>query len=202
MAFAGEEIRTGFDRTADFSNYKTFMWVLEPNPEEPLMKQRIIDAVNLQLRARGLRLVTASADVGVSVSASSKEEQNLERVHNGFPGWGFQKPSGMATARVEPTRTSKLVVDLFDTRTRRVTWWGSASDALSGKPEKNSRKLNKTIQKMFEKFPSPATRKGTGAEVEKPNQRPVQLWEIWENAAVIQQRRADMFSGGRAFLVV
>src|SRR5262245_16056196 len=63
-----QDVKTDYDHATDFSKYKTFMWIKEPNPQNPLMKQRIIDAVNLQLGERGLRLVTSNADLGVSAN--------------------------------------------------------------------------------------------------------------------------------------
>jgi hypothetical protein len=46
-----------------------------------------------------------------------------------------------------------LVVDLFDTHTKKLIWRGSASDTLSGKSGKNIKNLDKGVDKMFEHFP-------------------------------------------------
>ena len=75
IAFA-QEIKTDYDHTTDFSKYRTFMWIKEPKPENPLMKQRIIDAINAQLQSKGLRLVTTNADLGVSANTATKEQQH------------------------------------------------------------------------------------------------------------------------------
>jgi hypothetical protein len=44
-------------------------------------------------------------------------------------------------------------VDIFDGRTQKLVWRGSGTEALSGKPEKNEKKLEKTLEEMFKHFP-------------------------------------------------
>jgi hypothetical protein len=42
---------------------------------------------------------------------------------------------------------------MFDTRTKKLVWRGSSSDVLADKPEKDMKKLQKAVEKMFEHFP-------------------------------------------------
>jgi hypothetical protein len=58
-----------------------------------------------------------------------------------------------ATTYVENYTVGTLVVDMFDSRTKRLIWRGSASDVVSGKPEKDEKKLNEAVSKMFDHFP-------------------------------------------------
>jgi Domain of unknown function (DUF4136) len=46
-----------------------------------------------------------------------------------------------------------LVVDIFDSQTQKLIWRGKQSDALSGNPDKNEKKLTKDIAGMFKHFP-------------------------------------------------
>jgi hypothetical protein len=50
-----------------------------------------------------------------------------------------------------------LVVDLFDMVTKRVVCRGVGTDTLSEKPAKNEKKIEKVVDKMFEKFPKRLT---------------------------------------------
>jgi hypothetical protein len=52
-----------------------------------------------------------------------------------------------------------LVVDLFDSNTKKLIWRGASSDALSDKSAKNIKNLDKGVEKMFDHFP-PDTGKG------------------------------------------
>ena len=44
-------------------------------------------------------------------------------------------------------------MDMYDTKTNKLMWRGTAADTVSSKPEKNEKKLEKGVEKMFEKFP-------------------------------------------------
>jgi hypothetical protein len=42
---------------------------------------------------------------------------------------------------------------MYDGSSKQVVWRGMSTDTLSSKPEKNIQKLEKAVDKMFEKFP-------------------------------------------------
>jgi hypothetical protein len=60
---------------------------------------------------------------------------------------------GMATTTVENIPVGTLVVDIYDTGSQHLVWRGLAHDQLSDKPEKDTKKLEKAVDKMFDKFP-------------------------------------------------
>jgi uncharacterized protein DUF4136 len=156
IAFA-QKVTTDFDHKANFSQYKTFMWLREPRVRDPLMRRRVMDAVNAQLTAKGLQLVTDGADLGVIANGSTMQEQNLQTFYTGFGGWGWRGwNDGFATTYPETFTVGTLVVDLFDTRTKQVMWRGTATDTVPDKPEKTAEKLNKAVEKMFKDFPPKA----------------------------------------------
>jgi len=157
LALIAQEIKSDYDHTTNFSKYKTFTWIKEPKTENPLMRQRIINAINTQMEATGLRLVSQDADLGISANTATKEEQTLNSFYDGFGGWGWHRYWGPVT--VETYTVGTLVVDLFDTQTKQVIWWGTASDTISDNPEKNTKKLNDAVEKMFKHFPPKGTPK-------------------------------------------
>lgn len=162
-AFGDHKVTTDYDRKADFSSYKTFMWLREPRLQDPLMVQRVKDAVNAQLTAKGWQLVTENADIAVSANGATRQEQTLETWYSGYPGWqwhglGHGYGSGPASTRVETYTVGTLVVDLFDTSKKQVVYRATASDVVSDKPEKNTKTMNKVIEKMFKHFPPKSSR--------------------------------------------
>ena len=72
-----------------------------------------------------------------------------------LPAWGDSSPSSSPSpGAADLTYTvGTLVVDLFDTNTKKLIWRGSASDTLSSKSDKNIKKLNMDVKKMFDRFP-------------------------------------------------
>lgn len=153
-----QDIKTDHDHAIDFSKYHTFKWIKEPNPDNPLMKQRIMEAVNAQLEAKGLTLAADNADLGIAANTATRQEQTLDSFYGGFPGWGWRRHWG-GPVIVDTYEVGTLLVDLFDTQTKQVVWWASASDTVSDKPEKNTKDLDKAVEKMFKEFPPKYARK-------------------------------------------
>src|SRR5882757_6172309 len=85
---SAQKVTTDFDHSVNFSQYKTFMWLREPRMSDPLMKRRVIDAINRQLTAKGWQLVTEGADVGIIANGATTEEHTLETFYTGFCLWG------------------------------------------------------------------------------------------------------------------
>jgi len=102
--------------------------------------------------------VPSGGDVSVVAVASTRTEQQLNTNYNGFGGRRFGGV-GDATTTVAKYKVGTLVVDMFDAGSKNLIWRASASDTLSGNPEKNTKNLNKGVQKMFSHFP-PSVSKG------------------------------------------
>ena len=92
-----QDVKTDYNHMVNLAKYKTFTWVKEPQTQNPLMKQRIVDAVNAQLEARGLELVTGNADLGISANVATQERHTLQSFYDDFPGWGWHRMGGART---------------------------------------------------------------------------------------------------------
>jgi|SRR4030095_6818854 hypothetical protein len=147
-----QHVRVDYDHNVNFYKYKTFSWIKEPaTPQDPLMKQRIIDGINTQLMARGLRLVASNGDLAVSVNVATQEKQTLNTFYDGFGPWVWGM-GGVATT-VETYTEGTIVADLFDTQTKNVVWRGVATKDISSKPSKVTREIDKAIEKLFKDYP-------------------------------------------------
>jgi hypothetical protein len=145
------DIRTDYDHHANFTKYKTYSWAKVDTPD-PLWNDRVKEAVDRALTAKGWSQVPSGGDVSLVAAGTTREKPTLKTFYDGFDGWlwgGFAD----ATTYVEDYTVGTLVVDMFDTNNKRLLWRGSASDVLSGKPEKDEKKLEKAVSKMFEHFP-------------------------------------------------
>jgi hypothetical protein len=152
---SAQKVTVDFDPHAPFTDYKTFMWI-EPihYPEDPLMEPRIMDAINSALTNKGLQEAPDGADIGVMAHVATKTKHTLETFYTGFPGsWRWGMGWGEAITTPETYTIGTIVVDLFDTSTKQLVWRGVGSETLSDKPEKDTQKLSKTVEKMFKDFP-------------------------------------------------
>jgi hypothetical protein len=157
-AFA-QDVKTDYAKGTDFTQYKTFMWIKEPETTNPLTKQRVIDDVNAALTAKGLKLVTGDADLCIAAHAATSQKRTLNTFYDGFGGgWRWGGRFGSATTTVDTYTVGTLVVDIFDSKTKDAIWRGTSSKTLSGDPEKNAGNLNKAVAKMFKDFPPSTTK--------------------------------------------
>ncbi len=159
-AFA-QHVKTDFDHQAKFDQYKTYTWQ-EIKPANSLWDDRIKNAVDAQLAAKGWTKVDSGGDVAVVAIKTTKTERRLQTFYDGFGGgWRWRGFGGMgeATTTEQDYKEGTLVVDLYDSKTKELIWRGSAEDTLSDKEAKNEKNLDKGVAKMFKKFP-PNSAKG------------------------------------------
>jgi len=154
---ASAKIATDYDHKANFAQYKTYSWAKVETPNS-LWDQRVKDAVNSQLAARGWSQVPTDGDVVVSARGVIRDQQQLNTFYNGFGGRRFGG-FGSSTTTVDTYKVGSLIVDMFDGSTKNLLWRGMASDTLSAKEDKNIKSLDKNVQKMFEHFPPGSNRK-------------------------------------------
>src|SRR5580692_12622870 len=72
MSSAGQ-VKTDYDRNADFAQYKTYSWE-QVKTQDPLMVARIKSAVNGVLAAKGLMEVPSGADISVVAMETTKNQ--------------------------------------------------------------------------------------------------------------------------------
>jgi hypothetical protein len=155
-AMFGQQVKTDYDRAANFGQYKTFSWE-KVQTKNALWVDRIKTAVNTQLAAKGWTEVPAGGDVAVIAMETTQNQQTLNTFYDRFGGgWRWSGGWGDATTTVENYKVGTLVVDLFDAGTKQLIWRGSASDTLAEKSDKNIKNLDKGVQKMFAHFPPEA----------------------------------------------
>jgi Domain of unknown function (DUF4136) len=151
-AFA--QVRTEQAESAVFENYRSFMWIKEPNATNPLNNQRIVDDVNSALSSKGLQLMTSDADLAIAAHVATDKQQTLHTFYDGFGGgWRWRDSFGSATTHVNTYTVGTLVIDIFDARTKMAIWRGTAMKTLSDSPQKRAAAIDKAIGQMFKSFP-------------------------------------------------
>jgi hypothetical protein len=151
ITLVADKVTSDFDHAVDFSQFRTYMWIQEPNGAGPLMKNRIVSYVDNQLQIRGLRLVNDGADLAVGANVATELRHTWETYYSG-DGWGWGG-SIWATTTEKTYEVGTLTVDLFDVQTKRLVWEGIATDTLSYKPAKQTKNYAKQVEKMFKGFP-------------------------------------------------
>jgi hypothetical protein len=161
-----QELRTDYDRSTDFNQYKTYSWE-RVQTQDPLWVDRIKAAVNSALAAKGWVRVESGGNVSIIAMEMTQTHQTLNTYYDSFGGgwaWGRRfggsgDSFGESTTIPDTYRVGSLVVDLFDSSTKNLIWRGSQSDALSDKSNKNIKNLDKGVMKLFDHFPPSAKNK-------------------------------------------
>lgn len=153
-----QSVTYDFDRSANFTKFKTYAWVRGTDLSDQLNHQRIVRAVDAQLSARGFSQVEAAANPDVLVAYHASFDRNLEITASGFGGYRLAGPRS-GTARVEEIVVGTLAIDMVDRQTRNIVWRGMATKELDAKasPEKKEKNINKAAEKIFKNYP-PAAR--------------------------------------------
>ena len=142
-----QHITTDSDPAAPFATYKTYAWTPGTASVISLTEQRIHEGVNAQLQGKGMTQVDSNPNVFVATHVTTHTVPQV--MADGFGPWGFG--GGMAT--VQTYTEGSLIVDLYDATTRKMVWRGVATATVSDKPEKNAEKIDKSLAKMFARYP-------------------------------------------------
>ena len=153
-------IATDYSEAADFSSFRTFQFKDTKQTFDgvnPLVHQRIVDAVSRELQANGFTEVETDPDLYVSYYASVNDSMVVLTSSMGYrwgPSWRWHSPSMVRTSTTAVTyERGTLVIDLWQADEKILVWRGTVQDVLSTNPERNNDRINRGIQQAFRRFP-------------------------------------------------
>ena len=148
-------VSTDYDHSVNFEHYKTYSWA-KVETANSLWDTRVKDAINKELAAKGWSEVPSGGDVTLAAVETTRNRQQLNTFYDGFGGrrWGG---FGQSTTTVQTYKVGTLVVDMFEAGSKNLIWRAASHSALSGNPEKETKNLDKDVQKMFQHFPPEVT---------------------------------------------
>ena len=148
-------IRTDFDQTVDFSRFRSFSWVFSAPPQgmNPLVFQRVRDSIDRTLQHR----FTPGSPGEFAVAFTIGRRDTVQVTDFGAYGsfyrsWGW----GMGRANNVDIRTvsnGTLVIDIYDTTTRRPVWHGMASQQINPNRPPSQAQIDSAIAQVLARFP-------------------------------------------------
>jgi hypothetical protein len=155
--------------SADFGKYQSYNWAsVDKDSKEnhraksQLVDQRIIDAVDKALAAKGVHKASDSPDMMINyhVSVSAQEQQQPRgRVSIGSSSYGRGSSVGFAVSMpVGGTRTYQegtLVIDMMDANSKDLLWqgWGSRTVYQDTDPERLTALINEVVAEILANYP-------------------------------------------------
>jgi hypothetical protein len=161
-AFAGD-VRTDYDHTVNFSQLNTYSWG-KVQTSNPFFVNRIQQAVNKELQAKGWQLMPTGGSVTVFATDNIHDQQEVQTMYDNMGagwggGWGWGGPgfgTGIATTTTVDHNIGNLVIDFFDGNSKKLLWRGLSTENLSSNANKNTRMVDGDIKNMFKDFPPKA----------------------------------------------
>jgi hypothetical protein len=167
----GQDVRYNFDKSADFSKFKTYKWVTIKDAQQanPITDKQIKSAVDSQLATKGLTKVDGDdADLYIAYQTAVGTEKQFSSYSStmGGPGWGAGPGYGrgwygggmgstMTTGSTSTIYVGQLDLDMYESAKKDLVWRGTASKTIdaNAKPDKQEKNLNKAIAKLLKKYP-------------------------------------------------
>lgn len=166
------KITSDYDKEADFSKYKDFHylgWAKESGEiVNDLNKRRIEKAFGNEFSKRGIKFVDQSeADAAVSLFIVVDQKTGTTAYTDyyggmggmgygygrGYPGWGWG--GGYSTTRYQEYDylVGTLVVDVFDTETKKLVWQGVSSGTINEKTKNREDRIKKVARAIMANYP-------------------------------------------------
>lgn len=144
-------ITVDYDHSANFVQYKTYSWT-KIQTANPFLDSRVKAAVEQDLAAKGWTQLPSGGQVSIVAIEKTRTKQQINTFYDGFGGWRWGG-AGNATTTVDHYKVGTVMVSMFDASSHNLIWRGVSSSTLAGNPDKNTKNLDKDLQKMFTKFP-------------------------------------------------
>ncbi|ATD03410.1 hypothetical protein PTE01_04240 [Pseudoalteromonas tetraodonis GFC] len=155
-----------YDKSANFSNYKTFAWVENASLTKDtnnyqisgLMEKRVRNAVNNQLSQQlGMQLVdVAQADVLVNYHASVDKELEVDSFNVGYGArWGYWDTGFNHDVSAREYEVGTLVIDIINRESNQLIWRGAKDGRLKKKqtPSQREAAIKETVANILSNFP-------------------------------------------------
>jgi len=153
-------VDTDYDKTADFSKYRTFDWAPVAAMRidgrfNQLTDQRVRAAVTDALSAKGIERAPGKPQLLVAFHTGARER--TEVVNTGWSGgygggYGYWPGYGQSSVQTYNYTEGTLMVDLVDADQKQLVWRGKAVCVVGDYDSQESR-IREAVMEMFKKYP-------------------------------------------------
>jgi len=158
----GQKVKVEYNPDENFAGFKNYSWIIQDYYQRPILAMHIVGAVDEQLQAKGLQRVENAGDLVVAAYGAIDNDLNVAYRQEIYSMPGLSGPVWWANGMWIPGSSSAvyikkgtLVVDIADPQLKRLKWRGVAHANLdSQNPKKSLDLINKSVEKMFRKYPA------------------------------------------------
>ena len=151
-----------FDKAADFTLYKTYTLKDGTKVGDPLIDKRLVDAIGVELAAKGLTRNDTNPDVVVVYHVAFDKKQDISTFSTGMSygpygygwggGWGGM---GVTDVRVIEILQGTLIIDVADAKKNQIVFRGMGVKEVDvqAKAEKRDKNISQAVNKIFKNYP-------------------------------------------------
>jgi hypothetical protein len=159
-AAQAQKIKVEYDKSLDFSKFKTYAIDRVDNAAKPMLRLAIQAAVQDDLGKRGLTKVDANPDLYVQVYGAIDSDvtasyhdpiygSSIPPINANINMW-YGIPGTVTTVVVHK---GQMVVDVIDARQTKLIWRGIANQKLSDQRSKLLDQVNTAVERLFKQYP-------------------------------------------------
>jgi hypothetical protein len=146
-----------YDKTTDFSNYKTYNYYKELNTGlSELDTKRLIDAINGELQLKGF-LVSEDPDFLINIQSSEFQEAQRSNVGVGLGGGGRNVGGGVSIGipMGQNQMNRQILIEFVDENKTGLFWEAKSESSFNpnASPEKREAQFQKIVSKIFTQYP-------------------------------------------------
>jgi hypothetical protein len=159
-----QKIKVGYDKSVDFSKYKTYTLKVPPPSSRPLLHASVVGSIKNGLESKGLVstenggdltvIAAGSLDYGLNSAVNPLADTcaNCQAPQVDVLMWaGFMPPPGSAG---KPQPKGILKLDMIDRATNKEIWSGTVEQKLDAqKPDQSLQRVGAAIEKLLMEFP-------------------------------------------------
>jgi len=162
---AAQKVKVGYDKSADFSKYKTYTWAKPSMPiTRPLLYEMVVGAIDNQLANRGLRRIDQNGDLtligsgGIDVALNQAAGTPILPTYGGEPvsldGNMWTGAQGASNSAAVYVQEGALQLQFVDRNTNKLVWNGILLEKLDSTRKQDSLdRIDKGITKLLKQFP-------------------------------------------------
>jgi len=158
---AAQKTTYDFDKSATFSAYKTYSFKDGTPVGQPLIDQRIVAALENELKAKGFTKSDSNPDVFVLYHIAFDKEKDISSYSTGpmYGAYGYGWGGGWGTTttdvRVRDIVVGTMAIDVVDAKKKQIAWRGLGTKEIdtTAKPEKRDKNIAGAVTKIFKNYP-------------------------------------------------
>ena len=162
-AAMAQKVSYDYDKSANFAAFKTYALKDGTKVGQPLIDERIVNAIDKELAAKGFTKAEANPDVFVVYHVAFDKQKDISTFSSGYGGgygpygWGYGGgwAGGTTTTSVRDILVGTLVIDLADAKKNTVVWRGMGVKEVDtqAKPDKRDKSIANAVKKIFKNYP-------------------------------------------------